>query len=512
MYYKASKDPIYSEIFLYPLEIVTCDTKIVQRLRKLSQLVGAEWVYPGATHTRFAHSLGVMHVAGLYASRLFTDPSRIRIIRLAGLLHDIAHGPFSHQFDDTIYKELGFEGGHDEHRETLLIKKLPEEIIEGIKKVKEERLVKALKEDLKLTLGHSNGNLEEDIKELCAKINEVFKGEKRGGIDFNIVQGPLGADRLDFVLRDSYHSGVRNYSTVALDRIVRNSHIAKINGEDMLCYDVKVIDDIYSFLFGRFMMYKNVYFHKTSRAVDLMIQEFLNKVNDVFNLEDLVLDLDDFLELTDEYVTSIVINEFKKIVKKVSKVKNEDEKIIRRLLLSDDLKGLELTSKETLIVDAYKIIDRISKRDLWKMVMELPFSTTGIDPSAIAESVGKNALKVIKNRLEVLLKDKKVKKTDRKILKKVLENFNEIFRIDTPYKLTLFHPSEFDSTKVFLYNRKDNKVYRFSDFEQKYPSYRLTLNNLIQLVRIYVTEDIRAILKKYSLIPEDNEIEATTRW
>jgi len=512
LYYKVSKDPIYSEIFLYPLEIVTCDTKIVQRLRKLSQLVGAEWVYPGATHTRFAHSLGVMHVSGLYASRLFNDPSRIRIIRLAGLLHDIAHGPFSHQFDDTIYKKLGFEEGHDEYREILLLKKLPEEIIERIKRVKEERLVKALKEDIELTLGQSNGNLEEDIKELCVKINEVFKGEKSGGIEFNIVQGPLGADRLDFVLRDSYHSGVKNYSTVALDRIVRNSYIVKINNENILCYDVKVIDDIYSFLFGRFMMYKNVYFHKTSRAVDLMIQELLNKINEALDLKDLVLDLDSFVELTDEYVINIVVNEFKKIVKKISKTKNKDEKTIKKLLLNDDLKNLELTSKELLIIDAYKILDRISKRDLWKMVVELPFTITGIDPSAIAESVGKNALKEIKNRMEDLLKRGKIKKTDCEILKQVLENFDKFFKIDTPYKLTLFHPSEFDSTKVFLYNGKNSKVYRFSDFEQKYPSYRLMLNNLIQLVRIYVTEDIRIILKKYSLIPEDGEIKTPTRW
>jgi len=512
MYYKVSKDPIYSEIFLYPLEIVTCDTKIVQRLRNLSQLVGAGWVYPGANHTRFEHSLGVMHVAGLYASRLFDNSSRTRIIRLAGLLHDIAHGPFSHQFDDTIYKSLGFVEGHDEFRKLLILKKLPSEIVERIKKVKDERLISALKEDLKLTLGHSNGDLKKDIEDLCSKINKVFEGEKAGSIDFNIVQGPLGADRLDFVLRDSYHSGVKNYSTVALDRIVRNSYIRKYGNEDILCYDIKVIDDIYSFLFGRFMMYKNVYFHKTSRAVDLMIQELLRLVDEPLNLKKLVLDFNSFEELTDGYIVNTIINEFNKIIDEKAKDAGVEVESVKKKILCEEPNDLNLTKKEISIIKAYKLLDKISKRDLWKMILELPFTITGVDPSTVAESVGENAIKKMKEKLKAILKNSKIEEDDLEVLQRIFKHFEKLFRIDTPYKLTLFHLSEFDSTKVFLYDSKNDKVYRFSDFENKYPSYRLTLNNLIQLVRIYVTEDVRGIFRKYSLIPENSEINTTTRW
>lgn len=104
MFKKVSRDPVHSEIYLYPLEILVADTKVVQRLRFLSQLAGATMVYPGATHTRFAHSLGTMHIAGIYARNLFDDHSRIRLIRLAALLHDVGHGPFSHQFDDVVFK------------------------------------------------------------------------------------------------------------------------------------------------------------------------------------------------------------------------------------------------------------------------------------------------------------------------------------------------------------------------------------------------------------------------
>lgn len=509
MYYKVSKDPIYSEIFLYPLEIVICDTKIIQRLRNLSQLAGASWVYPGANHTRFEHSLGVMHVSGLYASRLFKEHSKIRIIRLAGLLHDIAHGPFSHQFDDTVYKNLGFTEGHDEFREHLILRKLPDEIVERIESIKDERLIKALRKDIKMTLGNSNEDLKKDVETLCIQINNVFKGEKTGSIEFNIVQGPLGADRLDFVLRDSYHSGVRNYSTVALDRIVRNSFIKQYSTDEVLCYDVKVIDDIYSFLFGRFMMYKNVYFHKTSRAVDLMIQELLNTVYEPLNLKELVLNLDKFEYLTDDYIINRVIIEFDRLVERKSKTMKDKSETVKEKLLSGEV--TDLTKAESFIVKAYSILERILKRDLWKMVLELPFTTTGIDPSAVAESVGESAIEEIKKRIEQVIKKNEVKKNDLNTLKRILKNLRDIFKIDTPYKLTLFHPTEFDSTKVFLYNSKNGKVYRFSDFENNSPSYRLVFNNLIQLVRIYATEDIRQILKKYSLIPE-NVTNTTTRW
>jgi len=123
MKYKVSRDPIYSEIFIYPLEMLVTDTKPVQRLRFLSQLAGAAFVYPGASHTRFAHSMGTMHVTGMYAEHLFKDNrSKQRILRLAGLLHDIGHGPFSHQFDDVVYPMAGINEGHDEYRDRIKIR------------------------------------------------------------------------------------------------------------------------------------------------------------------------------------------------------------------------------------------------------------------------------------------------------------------------------------------------------------------------------------------------------
>lgn len=126
-----------------------------------------------------------------------------------------------------------------------------------------------------------------------------FSGEETGSVDFNVIQGPLGADRLDFLLRDSYHSGVGHFAPMNVDRVLRNSLVRVKDGKEILCYHVKVVDNIYSILFSRFMMYKNVYFHKTSRAADLMIQEMLSYACEILNLEERLKDLDEFLELTD---------------------------------------------------------------------------------------------------------------------------------------------------------------------------------------------------------------------
>ncbi|HDM69776.1 MAG TPA: HD domain-containing protein [Thermotogales bacterium] len=478
--FKVVRDPIHMEIPIYPLEVLFMDTSVVQRLRKLSQLVGAEWVYPGATHTRFSHSIGTMHVAGMYAKRLFeNDSAKIRLIRLAALLHDVAHGPFSHQFDDTIYRKMGLKKGHDDYREKLILSTLPSEVVERFLDISDPKFRRSVVEDFEQTMGKFE-NPERDFENLVRKILEIFRGEEEGSIEFNIVQGPLGADRLDFVLRDSYHSGVRNYSTVALDRIVRNSYVKRINGKEILCYDIKVMDDVYSFLFGRFMMYKNVYFHKTSRAVDLMIQELLNLADEILNLQSMVEDPRKFLKLTDDYIFTMM--------KEMVEREGESDPRLRRV-------------KE--------LLRRIDRRDLWKMIAEYPLSTKGVDPGIFAESVGEKITSEIKSRLVELLESGKYDEDDEDILRDIVRNFNDYFRIDTPYRLTLFHPVEFDTTKVFLYDSKKDRIMSFSDFERKYPF--LTTPTLLQIVRIYATRDIREILRKYSLIPEDN-MNITTRW
>lgn len=123
-------DVIYGQISISNEEMKIIDTEAFQRLREVCQLTLSEKVFNGATHTRFAHSIGVFHMCQKYGRHLFpNDPKRQQIVRLAGLLHDsmffvylfinslflVGHGPFSHGWDRAIYKEIypGVEKGHD---------------------------------------------------------------------------------------------------------------------------------------------------------------------------------------------------------------------------------------------------------------------------------------------------------------------------------------------------------------------------------------------------------------
>lgn len=498
MYYKASRDPIYSEIILHPIEILIIDTKAMQRLRYLSQLVGAEYVYSGATHTRFAHSLGVMHLSGIYAEQLYDTPDKVRILRLAGLLHDIGHGPFSHQFDDVVYKKLGFNDGHDEYRHKLLRDYFPKELAKKFNEAP-KKLKKAVMEDLEITFGHVSDNVENDFSQLMEEVIKVYEGEEKGTIDFVVVQGPLGADRLDFLLRDSYYAGTRGFGTGSIDRLIRNAMIVKNDGREILAYDSKVVDEIYTILFGRFMMYKNVYFHKTSRAVDMMIQELLELSYRTLKLDERVMNIETFLDLTDQTIINEVIYKFYELVEQFGGTKNIKESLLKYEI---DLHPLELD-----IVMAYEIVERLKSRNLWKIIMEAPFSIEGMDPSLVSQGIASDLLQKIRLKLERAYEI--ADEEDKKTISHLLNNFDDVFRIDTPYKLTIVHPEEFLKSNIYII--KGNHLLTFEEYVKNYPAYNFMKSNLIQIVRIYITKDVREILDKYKILP-DTAIQITTRW
>lgn len=370
------RDPVHGSIkIMYDEERKVLDSPYLQRLRHISQLAGAQLVYPSATHTRFIHSLGTMHIAGLYSAQLFPDDiDRIKAIRLAALLHDIGHGPFSHQFDEAVYKKHykdvkevknGRVMGHD-HQRNILLKKLLEE-------------------------GYLNENLFNAIMEIWTDKDVIGSA---------IVQGVMGADRLDFLIRDSYYSGTQHFGSVPLDRIVNNTYIKEYNGQEILCYSYKLIDDLYTGLIGRFFMYRNVYFHKASRSADILIERMLEKAFEVLNLSEWVADLEKF-KFLDEYT----------------------------------LAGLIMLSNNDELKDMYTRI--FYYRNLLKMAHEFYEPPFDIDLYDIRKDILKLYL-------------------EKRYIRPIKEELGEDIPIipDTLLDLTFFNPDEFKASKVYIYDPK----------------------------------------------------------
>lgn len=184
------RDPVHNFVELWSDELKVVNSPVFQRLRGIKQLALANLVYPGALHTRFDHSVGVCHVAGLMANRVgvgdrSTDDHDVRLVRLAALLHDLGHGPFSHVSEDALERYA--------NREAL-------KGIEKKEKIHESITARLIDTDPDLTriLG----------PDMCRKVVQILGDGYGERMLKNIVSGPLDADKQDYLLRDSRFCGV----------------------------------------------------------------------------------------------------------------------------------------------------------------------------------------------------------------------------------------------------------------------------------------------------------------
>ena len=264
-------DPIHDFIRVYDHELSIIDSPIFQRLRRIRQLSGAHLTYPAAQHTRFEHSLGVMHIASQAGQALYEKDilksEDIEALRLAGLLHDIGHGPFSHLFEEIIQeKKISHE---DFGREIILKSKIGDNL-------------------------SKNGF----DKKLIAKI--AFGSSKFQYLN-EIVSGALSADMMDYLLRDGYFTGAE-HAKIDHKRITQSLdvHKKKLSLERSALYSFE------SMMHSRYQMFKAVYFHKTVRAAEVMLLEALRLSDDEFGFT--TFNLDEYVNLTDEYVLSSLIS------------------------------------------------------------------------------------------------------------------------------------------------------------------------------------------------------------
>jgi HD superfamily phosphohydrolase len=239
---KIINDPVHGFIILpTPFIFDLLEHPYVQRLRRIKQLGLTSLVYPGATHTRFQHALGALHLMGLAMESIRQKGTQItdeeaEAVTAAILLHDIGHGPFSHALEESMIADVGHED-----------------------------LSRLLMNDLNRELG---GRLDMAL--------EIFSNRYHKKFLHQLVSGQLDMDRMDYLMRDSFYAGVVE-GTIGTERIIKMLNVI----DDQLVVEAKGIYSIEKFLISRRLMYWQVYFHKTVIAAENLLVKVLQRAREV---------------------------------------------------------------------------------------------------------------------------------------------------------------------------------------------------------------------------------------
>jgi hypothetical protein len=269
MFVKYIRDPVHGYIGMTDVERRVIDTGPVQRLRGIKQLSIAHLVYPGGDHSRFSHGMGTMHVAGQIADALKRSvdisEDEWQLVRLAALLHDVGHGPFSHSSEEILvkYRRLDHE-------------KLGKQV------VMKSQLADRLKDC---------GFRPEEVVELA------FGKGRRGERHLRqIVASQVDADKLDFLVRDSYHTGVE-YGRIDISRIVQAMDVYR--GD--IAIDLKALYALEAFMIARYEMFLAVYYHHAVRAAEILLHRAMDCARELIGLTTF-RDVDEYLMMDDAYV------------------------------------------------------------------------------------------------------------------------------------------------------------------------------------------------------------------
>ena len=283
---KYINDPVYGGIPITQVELDLIGLPIFQRLRGLRQLARVNYVFPGAEHSRFVHSLGVLYIMGLMTDHLMkqgtlNEDDAVKM-RVAALLHDIGHYPFSH-LGESVY---GYCLGNGELATQIITGLRPdtpplyEMVASHSKSAHHEQLGKYIVEN------HTG------IKEVLQKHNldpheiaEIFTGAigSRNMVYSQLLHSSLDADRLDYLLRDSYQTGVK-YGLVDLQYLVRllmivdDPELTSENGSKVLVCNKKGQHVVEHFLMSRYFHYSQIIYHKTNGAFEGLIKAMYIKL------------------------------------------------------------------------------------------------------------------------------------------------------------------------------------------------------------------------------------------
>lgn len=314
------RDPVHGFVYLSKAEWAIVDCPTFQRLRDIRQLAMAHLVYPGATHTRFEHSLGCLHLSDVifkaverqveeekchdFAKAFGASEKQIgrgqQILRLAGLLHDLGHSPFSHS-GENLMPEIEVDGKNKRvNHEDMTARLIREtEVAEKVRDCFEE------------------GRLDDDpVEEVIAvatapelaELNQSYRAWYRFLND--ILAGELGSDRMDYLLRDALHSG-QSAGLFDYRKLIDSMTIVPPPGETGEDYRLGL--DGAGWLIGeqmvvaRYLMYVALYFHKTKRIYEIHLEDFLKHwLMEEYGKPHLPTKIDEYTQLTDSVVWAAI--------------------------------------------------------------------------------------------------------------------------------------------------------------------------------------------------------------
>lgn len=352
------RDPIYGFIIPSKKELKIIDTPLFQRLRRIKQLALAYLVYPGALHTRFDHSLGVYHVASKIADQLLPgreNEENRAIVRYAALLHDVGHGPFSHVSEPIFNKFFKYK---------------------NVEKVHEAITFQLIQSDDELNKILSST----EIKQI---INLLNGDNVNCSIMKEIVSSPIDADKMDYLLRDSYFCGVK-YGVFDYERLLNTLDYYKDGQDKHIAVRYDGVNSLEQFVLAKYYMTRQIYRHKIRILTDSMITRGLE-----LGIED---DENPFLKKLFTYSPD---DEYLK-----NYLKYFDEKVFSDIL-SYKRKG-----------KAFEIFNRLHHRNLFKRIFSEKLKDTDANP-------------VIKDKLIHIQKNEKLRKKIESSISQLISPHND---------------------------------------------------------------------------------------
>jgi len=339
-YWGEIKDPVHGYVYITEAEKKIIDSFPVQRLHRLRQLAGAEFVYPGANHTRFEHSVGVMHLAGLLSenpnlSQHFSE-DEVQILRVAALLHDVGHGPFSHIFEHLLHKFL--DKTHEDMTTWVVQKSELSDILNS--------------------LGYD--------PEIIGKLAVGMLHRSGKAFMDQVIRSAVDVDKLDFIVRDTYHTGAE-YGYVDIFRLI---HMLDVIDEN-LAVDLGALSALESFILARIESFKSIYFHRVGRAAQIMMAIAMEEAKDELGLVDFK-SVEEYLAFNDYTVWTMLKN--------CEKSRGIMENLERRRLL-------KCAYDQTFYVRDKTVSNIFSVEEIRNQMTDKIASEAGVDPRLVVIDV-----------------------------------------------------------------------------------------------------------------------------